>query len=177
MDTLIAVAAELRREFPDLVVCIAGDGRDTARLQRRVDMLRAPVRLLGRVSEVDKAELVASADLFAMLCRNRWANLEQEGFGIVFVEAAAAGTPQIAGRSGGADEAVLDGVTGQIVDADSTITELARVFATLLNEPTKRAEMAAASRERAVAEFSYDALAERLSAGLAGWAPTNRVPT
>ena len=47
-----------------------------------------------------------------MVCRNRWFGLEQEGFGIVFLEAAAAGVPQLAGDSGGSHEAVIDGVTG-----------------------------------------------------------------
>ena len=49
---------------------------------------------------------------YTMLCRNRWGGLEQEGFGIVFLEAAACGVPQVAGDSGGAAEAVVDGVTG-----------------------------------------------------------------
>ena len=60
-------------------------------------------------------ELVATfgaADVFSHVCRNRWGGLEQEGFGIIFLEAAACGIPQIAGNSGGASDAVLDGVTG-----------------------------------------------------------------
>ena len=59
--------------------------------------------------------LYGCADVFAMPCRNRWGGLEQEGFGIVFVEAAACGVPQVAGDSGGAAEAVDDGVTGLVV--------------------------------------------------------------
>ena len=51
-----------------------------------------------------------------MCCRDRWFGLEQEGFGIVFLEAAAAGVAPVAGRSGGADEAVVDGETGLVVD-------------------------------------------------------------
>ena len=66
------------------------------------------MRLLGRVPEPDLPALYGSADVYAMLCRNRWAGLEQEGFGIVFLEAAACGVPQVAGDSGGAAEAVAD---------------------------------------------------------------------
>ncbi len=171
MDTLIAVAAQLRLHFPDLVVCIAGGGRDADRLQKRIDVLDAPVRLLGRITEEDKAGLLGSADLFAMLCRNRWGGLEQEGFGIVFVEAAATGTPQIAGQSGGADEAVLDGITGRVAPAGASVSELVELFAALLNDPDTRQQMAAASRARAVAEFSYDVLASRLANALAEWVP------
>ena len=56
--------------------------------------------------------LYGCADVYTMPCRTRWGGLEQEGFGIVFVEAAACGVPQVAGESGGAAEAVVDGVTG-----------------------------------------------------------------
>ena len=73
------------------------------------------VELLGRVSVEDRAALLGAADLFVMACRNRWLGLEQEGFGMVFLEAAAAGVPEIAGESGGAPEAVLDGETGLVV--------------------------------------------------------------
>ena len=75
----------------------------------------APARLLGRVAEGELADLYGAADLFAMLCRRRWFGLEQEGFGIVFLEAAAAGVAQVAGASGGAAEAVEQGVSGLVV--------------------------------------------------------------
>jgi phosphatidylinositol alpha-1,6-mannosyltransferase len=169
MDTLIGVAASLQVFYPDLQVCIAGSGRDEGRLKKRIEVQRAPVRLLGRISEEDKAQLMGAADVFSMLCRNRWAGLEQEGFGIVFVEAAAAGTPQIAGRSGGADEAVLDGVTGVVIEADASISQITGTFRELLDDRERRERMSVASRERAVESFSYDVLAERLSSALAQW--------
>ena len=59
------------------------------------------------MSDEDLAALLGAADVFAMACRSRWIGLEQEGFGIVFLEAAAAGVPQVAGDSGGAAEAVV----------------------------------------------------------------------
>ena len=170
MDTLIAAASRLQRQFPDLVVCIAGDGRDRARLQRRIDVLNAPVRLLGRISDDDKAALLSAADVFAMLCRNRWGGLEQEGFGIVFVEAAAAGTPQVAGDSGGAGEAVVDGETGVVVAADALVGDVTSAIAELLADPQRRTEMGAASRRRAETEFSYDVLAMQLQSTLDDWA-------
>ena len=172
MDTLIVVASRLQRTHPDLVVCVAGAGRDERRLQRRIDALRAPVRLLGRIDDDDKAALYGAADVFSMLCRNRWAGLEQEGFGIVFVEAAAAGTPQIARRSGGADEAVDDQVTGIVLDEDATIDDIVGSFRSILDDPERRARMSQASRARAVADFSYDVLAQTLESALQTWTKT-----
>ncbi len=169
MDTLIKVAARLHTSYPDLVVGIAGGGRDEKRLAQLISRTGAPVRLLGRISEDDKAQLLSAADIFAMLCRNRWGGLEQEGFGIVFLEAAAAGTPQIAGSSGGADEAVVDGVTGLVTPEGADITEVVDLFSSLLDDPVQRRNMANAGRQRAAESYSYDILARRLAASLESW--------
>jgi phosphatidylinositol alpha-1,6-mannosyltransferase len=97
-----------------------------------------------------------------MMCRNRWAGLEQEGFGIVFVEAAACGVPQIAGESGGAAEAVLDGVTGYVMNNPTDASGLAARITTILDDEALRASMSVASRARAESEFEYSVLAARL---------------
>lgn len=101
-----------------------------------------------------------------MLCRNRWGGLEQEGFGIVFLEAAACGVPQIAGDSGGAAEAVDHGVTGLVVRHPDDPREVAAAIEALLDDPAQARRMGAAGRERAVREFSYDVLAHRLGTSL-----------
>ena len=166
MDVLIDAAVRLRSEIPDLTVAIAGRGRDSERLAGRIAEHSAPVRLLGAVSDRDLPRLVGSADVFAMLCRNRWLGLEQEGFGIVFLEAAAAGVPQVAGASGGAGEAVEDGVTGVVVRRPTEAGRVARAIAELLDDPTRRAAMGRAALLRARASFDYDVLAPRLGASL-----------
>jgi phosphatidylinositol alpha-1,6-mannosyltransferase len=124
------------------------------------------VRFLGRVSNEDLPRLYGCADVYTMACRNRWGGLEQEGFGIVFVEAAACGTPQVAGDSGGAAEAVVDGETGIVVKHPEDHREVALAFERLLDDAALRRTMGIAGRERAVAEFSYDVLAERLGKSL-----------
>ncbi|MGH9185544.1 MAG: glycosyltransferase, partial [Acidimicrobiales bacterium] len=110
--------------------------------------------------------LYGSADLFAMLCRNRWRGLEQEGFGIVFLEAAAAGIAQIAGLSGGSAEAVTDGVSGLVVAQPRDLGAVTTALAQLLDDPERRRCMGEAARRRAVEEFSYDVLARRLADAL-----------
>jgi phosphatidylinositol alpha-1,6-mannosyltransferase len=167
MDVLIDAAVRLRPERPDLTVAIAGTGRDQDRLAGRIREYSAPVRLLGEVSHADLPRLVGAADVFAMLCRNRWLGLEQEGFGIVFLEAAAAGVPQVAGRSGGAGEAVLDGITGTVLRRSTDVAAAVRAIAELVDDRVRRMEMGKASRQRAEGSFDYDKLAPRLAASLA----------
>jgi phosphatidylinositol alpha-1,6-mannosyltransferase len=142
---------------------VAGAGRDRARLARRADKagLGERFRLLGRVPDAALADLYAAADVFVMCCRERWAGLEAEGFGIVFLEAAACGVPAVAGRSGGADEAVADGHTGFVVEPRDTAAVTGALDA-LLSDPGLRQRMGTAARRRAEAEFAYDTLAARL---------------
>jgi phosphatidylinositol alpha-1,6-mannosyltransferase len=167
MDVLIDASARLRTEFPDLTVAISGRGRDADRLANRIAGSDAPVRLLGGVTDDDLPRLVGAADLFCVPCRNRWLGLEQEGFGIVFLEAAAAGVPQVAGASGGVAEAVADGETGLVVTRPADAGAVARALAHLLADPDRRDVMGQASRRRAEASFDYDRLAPRLAASLA----------
>ncbi len=168
-DTAIRAAARLRRVRPDLLLVIAGGGRDEARLRRLADELAAPVRFLGRIPNADLPPLYGCGDIFTMLCRNRWGGLEQEGFGIVFIEAASAGVPQVAGDSGGAAEAVADGETGIVVRDPESTQEVVDAFTTLLDDDSMRSRMAVRSRERVLAEFSYDVLARRLGETLGAY--------
>lgn len=149
-----------------VTMLIGGTGRDRERLQRLIDELGAPVRLLGRVSDGDLPLLYGCADVFMMLCRNRWAGLEQEGFGIVFAEAAACAVPQIAGDSGGSAEAVEDGRTGFVIRDPRDVHDVAERLRQVLSDSTLRNAMAMASRTRAVAEFDYGVLVQRLATAL-----------
>jgi len=168
MDVLIRAAARLAPIHPELQVVIGGGGRDLARLEELVAETAAPVRLAGRLPDDDLPALYGAADIFAMDCRTRWMGLEQEGFGIVFLEAAACGVPQIAGDSGGSAEAVVDGETGLVVRDPKSVSELAEALRALIVDPERRRAMGEVARARAEAEFSYDVLAERLEAALAG---------
>jgi phosphatidylinositol alpha-1,6-mannosyltransferase len=97
-----------------------------------------------------------------MCCRERWGGLEAEGFGIVFLEAAASGVPAVAGRSGGAWEAVEDGETGFVVDPLDA-GAVAGALERLLTDPELRRRMGTAARARAETSFAYDTLAARLA--------------
>ena len=166
-DTLIRAASRLAATRADLEVAIAGGGRDRQRLERMAREQQAPIRFLGRVSDADLPTVYGAADVFAMLCRDRWGGLEQEGFGIVFLEAAACGVPQVAGHSGGSDEAVIDGVTGRIVHGDDPLA-VAAALAPMLDDDALRSRMGDAARTRAIEEFDYERLAARLGDALEG---------
>ncbi len=163
MDVLVEAVAALVDRVPDVQLAIAGSGRDTARLARLIGETGAPGRLLGRVDDADLPALYGCADVFAMLCRDRWMGLEQEGFGIVFLEAAAAGVPQVAGRSGGSHEAVVHGETGLVVDDPRSVPAIRAALHDLLVDPVGRATMGAAGRRRVEHDLTYDVLARRLA--------------
>src|SRR4029077_9477249 len=130
-------------------------------LARRAARLGGRARLLGRVPDGELADLYASADVLAMLCRARAGGLEAEGFGIVFLEAAACGVPSVAGRSGGSHEAVADGETGYVV-APRDVEAVRAAIAALMGDDELRTRMGEAARRRALEEFSYDRLAALL---------------
>ena len=168
MDVLVEAVNRLVPSYPDLVLAVGGDGRERHRLERMAAESVADVRILGRVSDDDRAALLGAADVFVMACRNRWGGLEQEGFGIVFLEAAAFGVPQVAGDSGGAPEAVLDGTTGLVVDDPSDPGAVAEAIRTLLADPALRRRMGRAARTRVVESFDTGVLASRLAEALTG---------
>ena len=166
-DTLVRASAVLARSRPTMQVVIAGTGRDAGRLERLARSSGAPVRFVGRIGDRELVDLLGCADAFAMLCRDRWAGLEQEGFGIVFLEAAACGVPVIAGRSGGSAEAVVDGVTGIVVEEPGDVDAVVGAIARTIDDPVAARAMGAAGRRRAETDFSYDLLAYRLHQALA----------
>jgi phosphatidylinositol alpha-1,6-mannosyltransferase len=180
MDTLIKAASTLAGRIPGMSVAIAGAGRDRHRLERVASRARVRVDFVGKLSDADLPDFYACADVFALCCRSRWWGLEEEGFGIVLVEAAASGVPCITIGSGGAGEAVRDGETGFVVKAPggsngwrdgprrkaSQVADVAEALATVLGDPVLARRMGEAGRRRAEEELSYDILASKLAAAL-----------
>ena len=126
------------------------------------------VLLTGEVPFADLPAWYAVGDVFAMPCRTRNAGWDVEGLGIVYLEASATGLPVVAGDSGGAPDAVMDGVTGYVVDGNDTAA-IARRITQLLGDADLRATMGRAGRDWVTREWTWDRSAERLRAMLGGW--------
>ncbi|MEA2551232.1 MAG: phosphatidyl-myo-inositol dimannoside synthase [Actinomycetota bacterium] len=164
-DVLIRSMAGLQRRIPDAALLIVGGGSYEQTLRRLADAApRGSVFFAGEVSEGDLPRYYAVGDVFAMPCRTRLAGLEVEGWGAVFVEAAACGKPVVAGDSGGAREALVDGETGLLVDG-ADVDAVTRAIGDLLADPALAHRMGTAGRTRVERELSWPSLAARL----AGW--------
>jgi phosphatidylinositol alpha-1,6-mannosyltransferase len=165
-DVLIRGMAAVRRRIPGAVLMIVGGGPYEATL-RRLAAEGAPqgsVRFSGEVREADLPRYYALGDVFAMPCRTRSAGLEVEGWGNVFIEAAACGRPVVVGDSGGARETLIDGETGLLVDGRD-VASVADAVASLLEDPVRAEAMGAAGRARVERHHAWPTIAERL----AGW--------
>jgi glycosyltransferase involved in cell wall biosynthesis len=146
LDQLLDIWARVAPQIPGRLV-IAGDGPDRERIAARVasEPALGRVTVEGRVSEARKAELLSQAWLFAHTS-------EREGWGIVLLEAGLFDTPTLAYRVPGVMDAVVDGVTGVLVDDDD---EFVREWVALAGDPARRQRLGAAAARRA-AEFSWD---------------------
>jgi phosphatidylinositol alpha-1,6-mannosyltransferase len=162
-DRLIEALAALDGDFADVRLALVGGGRLADELRRRAAAagLSARVHLAGEVSDDDLRLWLQAADVFAGPSRTRFGGLEVEGFGIVYAEAALTGLPVVAGRSGGAPEAVVEGETGFVVDAHAPF-ELTGALRRLLSMSAKdRREMGARGRLLALSRHAPEVAAAR----------------
>jgi phosphatidylinositol alpha-1,6-mannosyltransferase len=123
------------------------------------------VVLAGAVPWVELPPYFAAGDVFCMPCRTRKLGFEVEGLGIVFLEASATGLPVVAGSSGGAPDAVLEGRTGLVVDGRA-VSALAAALVSLLGHPEAAGDMGAEGRRWVQHRWQWAASADRLREAL-----------
>jgi phosphatidylinositol alpha-1,6-mannosyltransferase len=164
-DILILGMERLRRTVPEAALMVVGGGPYEAALRALADAAPAgSVFFSGEVSEADLPRYYAMGDVFAMPCRTRLGGLEVEGWGNVFIEAAACARPVVVGDSGGAREALVDGETGILVDGRD-VDAVADAVGTLLADPGLARKMGEAGRARVERSHAWPGIAGRL----AGW--------
>ncbi|MEU2916056.1 glycosyltransferase family 4 protein [Streptomyces massasporeus] len=162
-DTLIRALPRILAAEPDTVLLIVGGGpyeKDLRRLAHETGVASA-VRFTGAVPWSELPAHYGAGDVFAMPCRTRRGGLDVEGLGIVYLEASATGLPVVAGDSGGAPDAVLDGETGWVVKGGSP-EEAADRITVLLGDAGLRRRMGERGREWVEEKWRWDLLAERL---------------
>ncbi len=162
-DTLIRALPRILAAEPDTVLLIVGGGpyeKDLRRLAHETGVA-ASVRFTGAVPWAELPAHYGAGDVFAMPCRTRRGGLDVEGLGIVYLEASATGLPVVAGDSGGAPDAVLDGETGWVVRGTSPEQAADRIV-TLLQDAELRRRMGERGRRWVEEKWRWDLLAERL---------------
>ena len=160
-DVMVRALALVRERLPDAQWFVVGDGPLRSDIERlaTAEGVRDAIRLCGTISDEARDHLLDRAHVFAMPSRVP-ANGGGDGFGIVYLEAGVHDLPVIAGRTGGAQDAVIDGATGLLVDPTDHVQVAAAINRLLLDRPSA-ARMGAAGREHARA-FAWPRIASRV---------------
>ena len=162
---LVEAIAVLRRRLPQVQCLIMGSPQRgsayTTRVERRIDELglRDHVHIPGFVEDELMRAWFAAADVFALPAMND--GLWFEGFGLVLVEAGAAGTAVVGADGCGAADAIQHGETGLVLSQANVAEELPRALLALLEDPARAAKMGAAGRRRAQAQ-TWSSVAEQV---------------
>jgi len=159
-DRVIQALPLLEKAGLDVHFALIGIGDDDHHLEGIVKELEVEsrVHMLGHVPEDDLPRWFNACDLFVM--PNREIDGDNEGFGMVYIEAAACGKTAIAGRAGGTGSAVLDGETGLRVDGED-VDAVAEGIRGLLADESLREQLARRAYDRAVQEFSWESVARK----------------
>jgi phosphatidylinositol alpha-1,6-mannosyltransferase len=171
-DTVIRALPTVLKQVPDVAYVLVGDGPDRPRLEQlaRDHGVADAVVFAGEVPDRELPDYYNLCDAFVMLSRDRplrTGGSLGEGFGIVFLEAAACGKPAVGGRSGGIPEAVSDGVSGLLADPTSVPT-VAQTITQLLQDPDLARRLGEQARSRVLEHFTWQRSCEGLFSALNG---------
>ena len=156
-DRLIEALPLIRKSISNIHLLLVGEGSYKKSLEKMVVErdLGGIVTFVGRVHYAKLPSYFQCGDIFAMPSRSRFAGLEVEGLGIVYLEAGACGLPVIAGNSGGVPDAVVDGVTGIVVDGKN-VKEIAAAIIRVLGDRAKAKSMGEKGNEWVRSGWSWE---------------------
>lgn len=168
-DFLIESMPQILQHVPNAHLLLVGQGPYKDHLEKLVakHSLEKNVSFIGRIQYMDLPSYICVGDIFAMPSRSRFAGLEVEGLGIVYLEASACGLPVIAGASGGAPDAVVEGITGFVVDGTDTAQIAQKAVKLLLDEKLRRS-MGSAGRDWVDKQWRWQIWATKFSQLLTG---------
>ena len=156
-DKLIDAMPSILESISNAHLLLVGQGPYQQKLVKRVKKLglEESVTFVGRINYEQLPEYICAGDLFAMPSRSRFGGLEVEGLGIAYLEASACGLPVIAGSSGGAPDAVVDGKSGEVVDG-TDITAIAKTVVKFLRDPEGSQQMGQFGRNWVVEKWRWE---------------------
>ena len=156
-DILIQSMPEVLAKHPTAHILMVGEGPYRKELTKMVSELNLidAVTFIGRIQYKELPRYICAGDIFVMPSRSRLAGLEVEGLGIVYLEASSCALPVIAGRSGGAPDAVDEGVTGYSVDGTSPL-EVSKAVIKMFDDPINAREMGQAGRSWIIDKWRWE---------------------
>lgn len=156
-DKLIQAFPTIVREIPNAHLLIVGEGPYRAHLEKLVEKLslKANVTFVGRIFYNDLPSYLSASDVFVMPSRSRFFGLEVEGLGIVYLEASACAIPVVAGVSGGAPDAVQEGITGLCVDG-TNIGQIAEAVIHICSDSKRATKMGLAGRNWVIEQWQWE---------------------
>lgn len=156
-DKLIEAMPMIIKRIPNAHLLLVGEGPYREHLENLVRKLNLQenVTFAGRILYDKLPSYLSAADLFAMPSRSRFFGLEVEGLGIVYLEASACGIPVVAGNSGGAPDAVLEGITGLCVDG-TNVEQIASAVIAICSDAQRASELGANGRNWIVDQWRWE---------------------
>ena len=164
-DKLIQAMPAVLQKVPNAHLLLVGEGPYRSHLEKLAKKLSVQenVTFAGRILYDKLPSYLSAADLFAMPSRSRFFGLEVEGLGIVYLEASACGIPVVAGNSGGAPDAVLEGVTGLCVDG-TDVKCIAQAVIDICSDAKRASNMGSAGRNWVVDQWRWEIWSEEFNA-------------
>lgn len=165
-DTVIRALPRILAQVPEAIYLLVGSGDGRLELEVLAQQLgvREKVVFVGRVSNDELPEYYAASDVFVMLSRDRQTKqggVLGEGFGIVFLEAGACGKPVVGSNSGGIPDAVVDGLTGRLVDPNDQDSAEEAIISLLRDEALAQ-RLGEQGRLRVEESYTWDETAKRM---------------
>jgi phosphatidylinositol alpha-1,6-mannosyltransferase len=161
-DRLIQALPEIKRSIPDAHLLFVGEGPYRPKLEKIAKKLGVfeSITFVGRVQYAELSHYICAGEIFAMPSRSRLGGLEVEGLGIVYLEASACGLAVIAGKSGGAPDAIVEGVTGYAVDGND-VSAIAKKAIMLLANPLEAKKMGEQGRNWVTQNWRWEIWASK----------------